>query len=298
MKLSGEFYSPILRSVNGLKDHANDYHVSRQNIRSLPWGPTAERKDKAERRRYTSHLSRYSINAANIAEKRAVGLLIDQARREVEFSREQEFRYLRRIQTVLTQVAGEVLDPHDRLRAIAYTDEENEELRRMQEYGDPILEAIDRQRTGQATVWDDAVVLGEYPGFVAIQSMSNQYAYHSNAHALADRVRRENLELVKQNGRNVVEPHEDERDLGSIEHYRTPLHATPGSYTRELDATFELPDLAFTTDRQYRLQLVTRRVCAELPFVGIDSGLLVSSSQYLRIHPEDRDSEPSQDLVL
>lgn len=294
MKAQGEILSggdsslaPILAK---LQNHAGEFYVGHSDIRALAWGPMAEARDTAQRRKYLNYLGSYANNLVDLEEKTVTGVLVEQARREMEFSRTQEFRYLKRVDAVLEHAEGE-LSPDD-------AEAPDEDLFDPDET-DPILKAVRREYHGTASVIDDAYVLAEYPELLAIQTMSCQYPYHLGALALAEDDRRNNIAILEATGFKVTPAKGKDRSIKGVYAHKTDQHLFPGSYARVLDAIVELPDHVPLTTSRRRLQLVTRRTFANLfEGTGAQHTAEVSSAQYLRIHPEDRDSEPSQYLVL
>lgn len=300
MKAQGEILSrgdsPLAPILANLQNYASEFPVGRSDIRALAWGPMAEARDNAQRRKYLNYLGSYANNLIDLEEKTVTGILVEQARREMEFSRTQEFRYLKRVDAVLARAEGEMLDDD--------IDEVPDEDLPVDGGLDPILRAVMRQYRGTASIFDDACVLGEYPELLAIQTMSCQYPFHMAALALAENDRYSNMRVLEETGFKVTRAKGRDRSIKGVYAHMTDQHIYPGSYARVLDATIELPENLPITTRPRRLQLVSRLGFTVLPGAIAQLSSTINSTQYLRVHPEDRrdlgdrDSEPSQYLIL
>lgn len=298
MKAQGEILSrgdsPLAPILANLQNYASEFPVGRSDIRALAWGPMAEARDNARQRKYLNYLGSYANSLIDLEEKTVTGILVEQARREMEFSRTQEFRYLKRVDAVLERAEGEMLDDD-----IEVPDEDLPVDGGL----DPILRAVMRQYRGTASIVDDAYVLGEYPELLAIQTMSCQYPYHMGALALAENDRHTNMDILEATGFKVTRIKGRDRSIKGVYGHMTDQHIYPGSYARVLDATIELPENLPITTRSRRLQLVSRLGFTVLPGEIAQLSSAINSTQYLRVHPDDRDSddrdsEPSQYLIL
>lgn len=276
--------------VDGLEAYASKRGVDRGNLRPTPWGPAGERDDRIRQRHYIQFLGGYAVTDLSATP------LISAARQEMQKGVRHEFGYRRRLDTVLRRTAGEAFDLHNRSAALAYTDEEELEARRMIEGGDSVLRALENQYFGRSTSWDQLLVLEEYPDLSAIPTMSSYHAFHRDAHDLADSVRHENIDLLETMGCERIEPEADGRELDDLATEFS--RAMSESQRLILDATFMPPDLPITEQRR-RVQLISRRACYKVWLNdGEERSPILATTQYLRIHPEDRSSTPDESLIL
>lgn len=236
--------------LDGFKEHANVYPVHGVEVRPLAWAALdnffLERLARTNENNYIEYLGGY---AAKLASDQARNF-VHHLGKEVDFHRRKEVDAIRKI----TNVLGERVDGI--------------------EDSDSILDAIDREYSGEATIVDHANILARFPDIRAIQTMSCPMPLHDAALRRAEGYTATNILELRDANYFVEEKNEQ---LGHPIDYDSTEHIFPGRYLKRLDAVIHTPD------GKAKIEAVSRHNFMRIrPGGKADAFALATVSQYLR----------------